>query len=180
MLLQHGRLRSHRHAAINLVRQARVERTVPAPTPAKPAAEPQPSEKHRDAEQVDKPPRFDLQDIPKAMDKMGWPIAAKLARKWFASPNHVYNDALNAVQPLDDTAVTPEWAVKFRGASARFNQLIGQASYTPNAVRAVTKVLAPVVEKNFSAGQMNAAGIAIDTSPFLTDPLQFHIAWRFQ
>ncbi|QTD94880.1 DUF6402 family protein [Burkholderia anthina] len=153
---------------------------VPAPTPAKPPAQPQPNEKPRDAEQADKLPQFDLQDIPKAMDKMGWPIAAKLAREWFASPSHVYNDDLNSVQPLDDATVTLEWALKFRGASARFNQLIGQAIYTPNAVRAVTKVLAPVVEKSFSAGQMNAAGIAIDTSPFLTDPLRFHIAWGFQ
>lgn len=27
---------------------------------------------------------------------------------------------------------------------------------------------------------MNAAGIAIDTSPFLADPLRFRIAWGFQ
>ncbi|MGT0250816.1 DUF6402 family protein [Burkholderia pyrrocinia] len=152
----------------------------PAPAPGKPPAKPQSSDKPQDAEQADKLPEFDLQDIPKAMDKMGWPISAKLAREWLASPKHVYNNDLNSVQPLDDTTVTLEWALKFRGASERFNQLIRQAIYTPNAVRAVSKVMAPVIEKSFSGGQLNAAGIVIDTSPFLKDPLQFHIAWGFQ
>ncbi|MFX8180220.1 DUF6402 family protein, partial [Acinetobacter baumannii] len=27
---------------------------------------------------------FDLQDIPDAMDRIGWPMSAKLQRKWFA------------------------------------------------------------------------------------------------
>ncbi|WP_232469864.1 DUF6402 family protein [Burkholderia ubonensis] len=150
--------------------------SAPAPAPAKP----QPSDTPRDVEQADKLPQFDLQDIPIAMDKMGWPISAKLAREWFASPSHAYNDDLNSVQPFDDTTVTLEWVLKFRGASERFNQLIRQVIYTPNAVRATTKVLAPVIEKSFSAGQLNAAGIAIDTAPFLKDLLQFHIDWGFQ
>lgn len=152
----------------------------PAPASAKPPAKPQPSDKPQDAEQADKLPEFDLQDIPKAMDKMGWPISAKLARKWLASPMHVYNDKLNSVQPIDDTTVTLDWALRFRGASERFNQLVRQAIYTANAAEAAKNTLAPVIEKSFSAGQLNASGIVIDTAPFLTDPLQFHIAWRFQ
>ncbi|WP_221623325.1 DUF6402 family protein [Burkholderia ubonensis] len=152
----------------------------PVPAPAKPPAKPQPNDKPQDAEQADKLPQFDLQDIPIAMDKMGWPISAKLAREWFASPSHAYNDDLNSVQPFDDTTVTLEWVLKYRGASERFNQLIRQAIYTPNAARATTKVLAPVIQKRFSAGQVNAAGTPIDTSPFLKDLLQFHIDWGFQ
>lgn len=152
----------------------------PVPAPAKPPTKPQPSDKLQDAERADKLPEFDLQDIPKAMDKMGWPIAAKLAREWFASPSHAYNDDLNSAQPFDDTTVTLEWVLKFRGASERLNQLVRQAIYTPNAARAATKVLAPVIDKSFSAGQMNAAGIVIETAPFLKDPLQFHIGWGFQ
>jgi len=151
-----------------------------APASAKPPAKPPPSDKHQDAERADKLPEFDLQDIPKAMDKMGWPISAKLAREWLASPKHVYNNDLNSVQPLDDTTVTLDWALKFRGASARLNQLVRQAIYTPNALRAASKVLAPVIEKIFSAGRVNAAGVSIDTSPFVKDPLQFHIGWGFQ
>ncbi|RDS97750.1 hypothetical protein DWU95_47885, partial [Burkholderia contaminans] len=131
----------------------------PAPAPAKPPAKPQLSDKPQDAEQADKLPEFDLQDIPKAMDKMGWPISAKLAREWLASPKHVYNNDLNSVQPLDDTTVTLDWALKFSGASERFNQLVRQAIYTPNAVRAASKVMAPVIEKSFSGGQLNAAGM---------------------
>ncbi|WP_241239188.1 DUF6402 family protein [Burkholderia stagnalis] len=154
----------------------------PAPAPAapKPAAKPQPSDKPQDAEQADKLPEFDLQDIPKAMDRMGWPISATLAREWLASPKHVYNDKLNSVQPIDNTTVTLEWALKFRGALERFNQLVRQAIYTENAAKSAKNTLAPVIDKSFAAGQMNAAGIVIDTAPFLTDLLQFHIAWRFQ
>ena len=29
-------------------------------------------------------PPFDLQDVPKAMDGLNWPVSAKLQRKWFA------------------------------------------------------------------------------------------------
>ncbi|WP_425354099.1 DUF6402 family protein, partial [Burkholderia contaminans] len=152
----------------------------PAPAPAKPPAKPQPSDKPQDAEQANKLPEFDLQDIPKAMDKMGWPISAKLAREWFASPKHAYNDQLNSVQPIDDRTVSLEWALRFRGALERFNQLVRQAIYTPNAATSARNTLTPVIEKSFAAGQMNAAGIVIDTTPFLTDLLQFHVAWRFQ
>ncbi|WP_241295322.1 DUF6402 family protein [Burkholderia stabilis] len=152
----------------------------PAPAPAKPPGRPQPSDKPQDAEQADKLPEFDLQDIPKAMDKMGWPISAKLAREWFASSKHAYNDQLNSVQPIDDRTVTLEWTLRFRGALERFNQLVRQAIYTPNAAASARNTLTPVIGKSFAAGQMNAAGIVIDTTPFLTDLLQFHIAWRFQ
>lgn len=152
----------------------------PAPAPAKPPAKPQPSDKPQDAEQANKLPEFDLQDTPKAMDKMGWPISAKLAREWFASPKHAYNDQLNSVQPIDDRTVSLEWALRFRGALERFNQLVRQAIYTPNAATSARNTLTPVIEKSFAAGQMNAAGIVIDTTPFLTDLLQFHVAWRFQ
>lgn len=180
---------------ISFDRRAPNEPPPPPPPPKAPSAVPQVSaaperakelvksptrEERRDAEQADKLPEFDLQDIPKAMDKMGWPIAAKLAREWFARPSHIYNDDLNSVQPLDDTTVTLDWVLKFRGASDRFNQLVRKAIYTPNAARAARKVLMPVIEKSFGAGNLNSAGVTIDTSPFLSDPLQFHIAWGFQ
>ena len=150
----------------------------PAPAPA--PAKPQSSNKPQDAEQADKLPEFDLQDIPNAMDKKGWPVSAKLARKWLASPKHVYNNELNSLQPIDDTTVTLEWALRFRGASWRFKQLVRQAIYAQKAALVATEILVPVIETSFSAGQLNAAGITVDTSPFLKDLLQFHIAWGFQ
>jgi hypothetical protein len=50
--------------------------------------EPKPQPEVAEAEDRDKIPEFDLQDVPGAMDKIGWPVAAKIARKWFASPKH--------------------------------------------------------------------------------------------
>ncbi|WP_230945554.1 DUF6402 family protein [Burkholderia pseudomultivorans] len=152
----------------------------PTPTPAKPQAKPEPSKTPQDAEHAEKLPEFDLQDVPKAMDKMGWPMSAKLAREWFASPNHAYNDDFDSVQPFDATTISLDWVLKFSGAAARFNQLVRQAVYTPNAARAAMKVLTPVIEKSFSGRQLNGAGIVIDTAPFLSDLRQFHIDWQFQ
>ncbi|MBR8235337.1 DUF6402 family protein [Burkholderia sp. AU42008] len=150
------------------------------PAPATPPDEPQPGDKPQDAEQADKLPEFDLQDIPNAMDREGWPISAKLARKWLASPKHVYNNKLNSPQPIDGTTVTLEWVLRFRGASRRFKQLVRRAIYTENAAEAVKNALVPVIDRVFAAEKVNAAGIVIDTTPFLTDLLQFYIAWRFQ
>ncbi|KPX16489.1 Uncharacterized protein ALO71_01190 [Pseudomonas amygdali pv. dendropanacis] len=78
----------------------------------------------RDAEDKEKLPEFDLQDIPLAMDKIGWPTAAKIAKRWFASPKHIYNDQPNSVQPIDDTTVTLKWAFKYGSVAEKFNELI--------------------------------------------------------
>ncbi|WP_310644076.1 DUF6402 family protein [Burkholderia cenocepacia] len=121
----------------------------PASAPSKPPSKRQPKEKPQDAEQADKLPEFDLQDIPDAMDKKGWPISAKLARKWLASPKHVYNNKINPPQPIDDTTVTLEWALRFRGASWRFKQLVRHAIYTEKAAEAVKSALVPVIESFF-------------------------------
>jgi hypothetical protein len=70
-----------------------------------PKEPPKPQSDAVEAEDQKKVPEFDLQDVPRAMDKIGWPVAAKIAREWFASPKHIYNDDPNSVQPIDDTTV---------------------------------------------------------------------------
>jgi Family of unknown function (DUF6402) len=87
-----------------------------------------------DAEDHEKLPVFDLQDIPGAMDNIGWPIAAKLARKWFASPKHIYNNDPTSVEPIDDTTITLKWALRFGSVQERFDELMGVEIYSQNAI----------------------------------------------
>lgn len=54
----------------------------PAPTPA-PKAVPAPP-------QAKKVPPFDIQDVPKAMRKLGMPMAAKLQERWFAGGGELF------------------------------------------------------------------------------------------
>ncbi len=58
-----------------------------------------------DAEVYENPPIFDLQDVPDAMDKLGWPVSAKLARMWFAGLAHTYDDQPASEQPLTRRAL---------------------------------------------------------------------------
>ncbi|WP_175686787.1 DUF6402 family protein [Burkholderia anthina] len=100
---------------------------------AQPKASPKPTAKpeEADAENHDKIPEFDLQDVPAAMDKIGWPVAAKIARAWFASPKHIYNDDSNSEQPIDDTTITLKWTLKFGSVRKKYDDLIIKKSTPP-------------------------------------------------
>lgn len=87
-----------------------------------------------DAEDKEKLPEFDLQDVPLAMEKIGWPVSAKIARQWFASPKHIYNDQPNSEQPIDDTTVTLKWALKYGSVAEKFNELIEEKIYSQKAI----------------------------------------------
>ncbi len=64
---------------------------------------------------------------------MKWPVAAKLARRWFGGPKHVWDNSFKTNQPFDNTTVTLEWALKFGKVKARYNQLISKNIYNKNA-----------------------------------------------
>ena len=131
-----------------------------------------------DAEPQEKLPEFDLQDIPGAMDKIGWPVSAKLARRWFASSKHVYNDDANSVQPFDDTLVTLRWALRYGSLKRRFDELVDEKVATPNAVREIKKKLAAALRARF--GDEKSTRLDLDTSGELGDLRQFHNTWEFQ
>lgn len=139
---------------------------------------PKPQSKELEAEEHDKIPEFDLQDIPGAMDKIGWPVSAKFARKWFASPKHTYNDQQNSIQPLDDTTVTLKWALKYGSVQKRFDELMGELIYTTNATNEIKKKVISQVKDKF-IGQ-NSVNLSFDTTRFIDDVRQFHIDWQFQ
>ena len=87
---------------------------------SKQPAPPKPTE--LEAEDREKLPEFDLQDIPDAMDKIGWPVSAKVARKWFSSPEYIYNDKPDSVQPIDSENVTLNWVLKYGAVTGRLHE----------------------------------------------------------
>ncbi|VWB12108.1 hypothetical protein BPS26883_00403 [Burkholderia pseudomultivorans] len=112
------------------------------------------------------------------MDKIGWPVAAKIARKWFASPKHIYNDDPNSVQPIDDTTVTLKWALGFGSVQKRYDELISKKIYSPAAAKEAKKKITRHLKSIFiDQGSIN---LSFDTSAFVGDERQFHIDWQFQ
>lgn len=142
---------------------------------AQPKASPKPSAQPKDidAEDHDKIPEFDLQDVPVAMDKIGWPVAAKIARKWFASPKHIYNDDPNSEQPIDNTTTSLKWALKFGSVRKKYNELISQNIYSPGATREAKRKISRQVQTAFVDNGL--ADFSFDTTPSINNERHFHI-----
>ncbi|WP_192873879.1 MULTISPECIES: DUF6402 family protein [Pseudomonas] len=132
-----------------------------------------------DAEDKEKLPEFDLQDIPLAMDNIGWPIAAKIARQWFASPKHIYNDRPNSIQPIDDATLTLKWALKYGSVAEKFNELIEEKIYSEKAIAGARHKILKRVKNKFDESR-SAANLSFDTAPWIGDIRQFHIDWQIQ
>ncbi|WP_244109456.1 DUF6402 family protein [Burkholderia anthina] len=147
---------------------------------AQPKASPEPTVKpeEADAENHDKIPEFDLQDIPTAMDKIGWPVAAKIARAWFANPKHIYNDDSNSEQPIDDTTITLKWTLKFGSVRKKYDDLITKKIYSPSATKEAKIKVAKQVQAAFI--NKGLTSFIIDTTPFIDNERQLHIDWQFQ
>lgn len=131
-----------------------------------------------EAEEHDNIPVLDLQDIPGAMDKIGWPVAGKIAREWFSNPKHVYNDDPNSEQPIDDTTVTLKWALKFGGVQKKYDELVGRKIYSQNAIREAKKKILRQLKNTFV--NKGAVESSFDTTAFVNDEREFHIDWQFQ
>lgn len=131
-----------------------------------------------DAEDKEKLPEFDIQDIPGAMENIGWSISAKMARKWFASPKHIYNDQPNSLQPFDDTTVTLKWALKYGNIEDKFNDLVGERIYSDKAIAGAKTKIIEQIKKKFV--EQNSVNLSFDTTAFIKDVRQFHIDWQIQ
>lgn len=152
----------------------------PQPTPPQPRKNAQTKPGVLDAEEQEKLPVFDLQDIPSALERIGWPIAAKIARKWFSSPKHIWDDDPNSVQPIDDSIVTLNWALKYAGVRDRFNELLHESIYSEHAVALIKGKIRQYADKVFSETQSSKPNLNLDTSRDTTDLRKFHLDWQFQ
>jgi len=82
-----------------------------------------------------------LNDIPGAMDKMGWTVSAKMMRRWFANtpafemPEHIRSGegvdylTLPASQ-IDDQVIKMDWLLGFERAQQVFDQLVNNWTTT--------------------------------------------------
>lgn len=112
------------------------------------------------------------------MDNLGWRVSAKLARIWFASFEHIYNDNAKSIQPIDSDSITLDWTLKFGSVRRKYEKLLAEDIYRDSAtVEARTKILAKI-SKMFSENRR--ANLNINTTRFLSDIRQFHIDWQFQ
>ncbi|WP_211443214.1 DUF6402 family protein [Collimonas humicola] len=113
----------------------------------KPPPPPEPDEKTLPAPAVKRIKPFDIQEIPSAMEKLGWKISAKLMRKWFAGqlnyPNNDEGDEkqINQLgQPfppsmIDTSTITMDWILSFPRARRKFEELQGNAVIQSTAAR---------------------------------------------
>lgn len=149
----------------------------PAPPPSPPlppAAPPAPARKPV--------PPFDIQDVPKAMRKVGMPMAAKLQERWFAGQENYsrssqdlqheidQNGARYTPAMVDSTTITMAWVLSFDRAKKAFDELIGERLTTPGALDALRTALTPYKKHRDIFGW--------PTANF--DLLAFHRMFQFQ
>ncbi|WP_230956964.1 DUF6402 family protein [Burkholderia cepacia] len=146
--------------------------TMPPPTQASPRKSSEPA----DAEDCEHPPPLDLLDVPEAMKRMKWPVAARLARRWFSGPKHVWDNSFKTDQPFDNATVTLDWALKFGKVKKRYDELISKNIYNENARARLRDMLRHVVKEKF------ASSVAFDfqTVGDKGNLVEFCRKWQFQ
>ncbi|AKN68066.1 hypothetical protein G5B88_02905 [Herbaspirillum seropedicae] len=112
------------------------------------------------------------------MDNLGWTVSAKLARRWFSGPAHIYDNNPKSIQPINDTDVTLEWVLKFGIVKKKYEELLSKDIYNAAAVDSAKQKILTRIRKRFSEERTN--DLSFNTSQSLTDLLQFHIDWQFQ
>lgn len=127
-------------------------------------------------------PPFDIQDVPKAMRKVGMPMAAKLQERWFAGQENysrsaddlknevAQNGARYVSAMVDSTTVKMDWVLSFRRAKEAFDALIQKRLRTPEALDVLRSTLAPYKNRHDLLG-WNVAN---------SDFLEFHQKFQFQ
>ncbi|MCA8033201.1 DUF6402 family protein [Burkholderia arboris] len=130
-----------------------------------------------ESEVCENPPPFDLQDVPIAMDNLGWKVSARLARIWFAGAAHVYNDDPTSAQPLNDDDVTLEWILKFGNVRKKYNKLLASDIYSERSIRTASDITKSFVKELFL--ERNST-FNFNTASFTRNLHKFHNDWQFQ
>ncbi|WP_231586497.1 DUF6402 family protein [Cupriavidus basilensis] len=117
-----------------------------APSPPKPEPAPRPETPRRKV----KP--FDLQDIPPAMERIGWPMSAKVMRKWFSGElNYAATDdgARRGINQdgnpfpdamIDTTMFKLDWILKYPRAKEKYDELVSVGLYSQAAKDAIIRI----------------------------------------
>lgn len=125
------------------------------PSPVKAKAAPTPAPKP-----IKKVPPFDIQDVPKAMRKVGMPMAAKLQDRWFAGAANYsrstadlqaeidQNSARYAPSMVDSTTIKMDWVLSFSRAKQAFDDLVQNRLTRPAALKQLGTQLAPYGQRH--------------------------------
>jgi hypothetical protein len=128
-------------------------------------------------EACEEPPEFDMQDIPTAMDAMGWPVSARFARRWFNGLAYIISDKNKASGHPMDTSITLNWAMKFGSVKRRYKELIENHIYNINAIKELKAKIEVRLKESFKNGPY---GLHFNTASFVNNLHQFHEDWQFQ
>ncbi|WP_172441862.1 DUF6402 family protein [Burkholderia sp. IDO3] len=153
------------------------QRAVPRPPPETDPAIAKESSRQPESEACENPPPFDLQDVPVAMDNLGWKVSARLARIWFAGAAHTYDDDPTSLQPLNDDSLTLDWTLKFGSIRRKFEHLLANGIYSKRSVETATNIIRPFVKNLFLE---RSSTLNFNTSRLTRDLLKFHNDWQFQ
>ncbi|WP_175716352.1 DUF6402 family protein [Burkholderia anthina] len=153
------------------------QRAVPRPLPKADPAIAKESPRQPESEVCESPPPFDLQDVPVAMNNLGWKVSARLARIWFAGAAHTYNDDPTSPQPLNDDNITLDWTLKFASIRRKFEHLLANGIYSRRSVETATDIIRPFVTNLFLE---RSSTLNFNTSRLTRDLLKFHNDWQFQ
>ena len=130
-----------------------------------------------ESEVCENPPPFDLQDVPIAMDNLGWKVSARLARIWFAGAAHTYNDDPTSVPPMNNDDVTLDWVLKFGNVREKYEKLLESDIYSDRSIRTATDITKSFVKELFF--DRNST-FNFNTSSFIGNFQKFHNNWQFQ
>lgn len=129
------------------------------------------------------PPPFDMLDIPGAMKKMGFHVAAKLAWRWFNGRKYIL--PTNKADPYPDNmvdaeTVTLDFTLKYGGAEARLRTLLNKSIYSINAIKALKRIMRRIIEERFVNEGVALTG-DIDAWKLSGGKIQdFHNGYQFQ
>lgn len=120
------------------------------PDPPKPAV-PAKSKGSEDDDDCRTPPRFDMLDLPGAMEKMGFHVAAKLSRRWFNGRRNIIGNAAARYPDdmVDTKTVSLDFTLRHGGAEAKLRALVNREIYSDNAIKALKANVHRFVSKQF-------------------------------
>ncbi|WP_175872291.1 DUF6402 family protein [Burkholderia sp. BCC0397] len=130
-----------------------------------------------ESEVCENPPPFDLQDVPIAMDNLGWKVSARLARIWFAGAAHTYNDDPTSAQPMNNDDVTLDWVLKFGNVRKKYEKLLTSDIYSERAIRTASDITKSFVKELFF---YRNSTFNFNTTSFTGNLQKFHNTWQFQ
>ncbi|WP_152974699.1 DUF6402 family protein [Burkholderia pseudomallei] len=151
------------------------------PDPPKPAT-PTKSKSSEDDDDCRTPPPFDMLDLPDAMEKMGFYVAAKLSRRWFNGRKNIIGNASDRYPEdmVDSKTVSLDFTLRYGGAEAKLLALVNREIYTDNAIKALKANVHHFVSKQFIDHSVAFSG-EIDSWKLSNGDIQdLHKNYQFQ